>query len=243
MRQSGAITTEFTHVVFKKLSAVEADASRSNQHEFNASKAMRDVFGEEQPRRLDTDFVWMPDDGDFVTQRDDLTWYDSRARHPTRSEYRIYYRDNTVTERATAGALLLIALRPDGSVLLVLAPETGLAAARISWLFGIEVSPGSAFAALEIGTAAGQLLASQLGTSAHQNSTGWEEELEMSAAQSVSKIRDIASAAQKNVGAAKIADDALWEDILLRLPDPPPPEIGGPGLKSTIRGVIAPRSR
>jgi len=241
MKRSGTLASEFTHVVFKRLSAVEADRSRSNQHEFNAPKALREAFGAEQPRRIDTDFVWMPDDGAFLTERGDLTWYDSRARHPTRSEYRVYYKDNPVTERATAGALLLIALRPDGTVLLVLAPGTGLAAARISWLFGIEVAPGSGFAALDIDPAAGRDLTSQLGTYLDKQPAGWEDEPEMHVVQSDEALRRKAAAAQKEI-ATIAAGEPQWDDIILAFPEPPPPEIAGVGFEHTIRGVIAPRS-
>lgn len=241
MKSSGALATEFTHVVFKRLSAVEADRSRSNQHEFNAPKALREAFGAEQPRRIETDFVWMPDDGAFVTERGDLTWYDSRARHPTRSEYRVYYRDNAVTAQATEGALLLIALRPDGTVLLILAPGTGLAAARIAWLFGIEVRPGSGFAALDIDPTAGRKLTLQLGMSPGQQTSGWEEESEMRVVQSDEKIRRSAAAAQKHVARVS-ATEMQWDDILLAFPDPPPKEIAGAGFEDTVRGVIAPRS-
>lgn len=241
MKISDALAAEFTHVVFKRLSAVEADRSRSNQHEFNAPKALRDAFGAEQPRRIETDFVWMPDDGDFLTERGDLTWYDARARHPTRSEYRVYYRDNAVTGQAKAGALLLIALRPNGTVLLVLAPGTGLAAARISWLFGIEVSPGSVFAALDIDSAAGRTLSSRLGMSPDRQSTGWEEDSEMLVAQSDEELRRKAAAAQKKV-ATVTASEARWDDVILAFPDPPPAEIAGAGLEHTVRGVIAPWS-
>lgn len=240
MSLSGVLAGEFTHVVFKRLSAVEADRSRSNQHEFNAPKALRGAFGTAQPRRIDTDFVWMPDDGDFVTERGDLTWYDSRARHPTRSEYRVYYRDNAVTRCAAAGALLLIALRPDGTVLLVLAPGTGLAAARISWLFGIEALPGSGFAAIDIDLAAGRKLTSQLGMDSDLQSTGWEEESEMLVVQSDDGIRRQAAVAQNKVASVTVRE-AQWDDIILAFPDPPP-ELAGAGFEHTIRGVIFPRS-
>jgi hypothetical protein len=47
--------------------------------------------------------------------------------------------------------MLLIGKRPNGRILLLLAPGSGVAAERITWLFGIEVLPGSGFAALSIG--------------------------------------------------------------------------------------------
>jgi hypothetical protein len=172
---SGALAGLFTHVVFKILTPVETDARRSNQHEFNASAGLRAAFGVAHPQQLTTDFLWMPDDAAWRRERGILTWYDARANHPTRSEYRLYYRDNDVTKRAGPGDLLLIARRLDGTVLLLLAPGTGLATARISWLFGIEIAPGSGFAALTIDADAQRRLASAFGVTPI-SADSWEAE-------------------------------------------------------------------
>lgn len=144
----GALRTAFDAVAFKTLTVVETDARKSNQHEFNGSRALQSLFGDASPQRIPTEFVWMPDDGEFVRQSGLLTWYDARARHPTRSEYRLYYVGNSVTERARAGDFLVIARRRSGPTLLLLAPGGGPAAARIAWMFGIEAQPGAAFASI-----------------------------------------------------------------------------------------------
>ncbi|MGH7019644.1 MAG: hypothetical protein ACREEY_07195 [Brevundimonas sp.] len=146
-RGRGALAATFSAIAFKRLTAVETDATRSNQHEFNGGRALMKLFGPEGPQRVTTDFVWMPDDGDFVREEGLLTWYDARARHPTRSEYRLYYVGNDVTSRAREGDLLVIARKSDGATLMLLAPGSGLAATRIAWMFGLEAEPGAAFAA------------------------------------------------------------------------------------------------
>lgn len=46
---TGSVTGLFTHVVVKRLTAVETDVSRSNQHEFNGSKVLMSVFGDVTP--------------------------------------------------------------------------------------------------------------------------------------------------------------------------------------------------
>jgi hypothetical protein len=147
VRGRGALAATFSTVAFKRLTAVETDATRSNQHEFNGGRALMKLFGPESPQRVATDFVWMPDDGDFVREEGLLTWYDARARHPTRSEYRLYYVGNDVTNRAHEGDLLVIARKTDGETLMLLAPGSGLAAIRIAWMFSLEAAPGAAFAA------------------------------------------------------------------------------------------------
>lgn len=146
----GVLSPSFRGAVFKRLSAVETDITRSNQHEFNGSKPLIKLFGKEHPQRMPTDFIRMSDDGGVLTERGMLTWYDARARHPTRSEYRLYYYDNAVTKTAREDDILLIGKRHDGSTLVLMAPGSGTAAARIAWLFGIEVEPGAAFAALDL---------------------------------------------------------------------------------------------
>lgn len=146
-RGRGALAATFSAIAFKRLTAVETDATRSNQHEFNGGRALMRLFGPESPQRVVTDFVWMPDDGDFVREEGLLTWYDARARHPTRSEYRLYYVGNDVTNRAREGDLLVIARKTDGATLMLLAPGSGLAATRVAWMFGLEAEPGAAFAA------------------------------------------------------------------------------------------------
>ncbi len=208
----GALAGSFTHVVFKRLAAVEADATRSNQHEFNASAALREMFRLEQPQRMETDFVWMPDDGAFVTEKGVLTWYDARARHPTRSEYRLYYPDNAVVALASAGDMLLIGKRPNGRVLLLLAPGSGVAAERIAWLFGIEVLPGSGFAALSIDPGKDRALAVELAIGAFvpRSGDGWESEEAMAAAPDDGGLREGVRADQAGVNEVGRGYEPEW---------------------------------
>lgn len=173
----GVLSAAFSGAVFKRLSAVETDITRSNQHEFNGSKPLIGLFGKEHPQKLPTDFIRMSDDGGVLAETGMLTWYDARARHPTRSEYRLYYYDNSVTAKAREGDFLLIGKRHDGSTLVLMAPGSGLAAARIAWLFGIEVEPGAAFAALDLSEDERSALGHGLGISLDEGSL-WESEFD-----------------------------------------------------------------
>jgi hypothetical protein len=173
----GVLSPSFSGAVFKRLSAVETDIARSNQHEFNGSKPLIGLFGKEHPQKLPTDFIRMSDDGGVLAETGMLTWYDARARHPTRSEYRLYYYDNAVTAKAREGDILLIGKRHDGSTLVLMAPGSGSAAARIAWLFGIEVEPGAAFAALDLSEDERSALGHGLGISLDTGSL-WESELD-----------------------------------------------------------------
>lgn len=236
----GALAGLFTHVVFKLLTPVEADGGRSNQHEFNASAGLRDAFGPAQPQRLAADFVWMPDDADWCREAGVLTWYDARARHPVRSEYRLYYRDNDVTRRAGPGDLLLIARRPDGSVLVLLAPSTGPAAARLSWLFGLEILPGSGFAALSIDPTSRARLAATFGAR-DLPPADWETETPASPGPSRIDVLEGAREVQAKLGGTveKYEDgDGDWGGLALSLPESAPPALSGSDLRRTISGVI-----
>lgn len=200
---TGVLSDLFRGIVFKRLSPVEVDAVRSNQHEFNGSSPLIELFGREQPQRLDTDFYWMSNAGQLLSERGMLTWYDARARHPTRTEYRLYYYDNSVTRKATAGDTLLIGRKPDESTFLLIAPSTGAAATRIAWLFGIEVEPGAAFAALDLDAAERSRLRLGLGMSAGEGQPAWEAEKEKALPIQPPELRSSIRELQRRLGSSE----------------------------------------
>ena len=206
-RGRGALAATFSAIAFKRLTAVETDATRSNQHEFNGGRALMRLFGPESPRRVVTDFVWMPDDGDFVREEGLLTWYDARARHPTRSEYRLYYVGNDVTNRAREGDLLVIARKTDGATLMLLAPGSGLAATRIAWMFGLEAEPGAAFAAFGLAAADRSRIQEAL-TGQEAASDDWAGESGGELARADPSIRASLLQMQKAIGEEREMEDA-----------------------------------
>ena len=52
-----------------------------------------------------------------------MTWYDARANHPTRTEYRLYYPDATISRLAAPGDLLVIAKLLDNKLLSIIASK------------------------------------------------------------------------------------------------------------------------
>ena len=114
----------FSGVAIKRLSEVEANPGRSNQHEFNGVRKLHEILGQEK-RRFPARFLYMTDqdDGMPVTDSGFLSWYDSRENDPHRSEYRLYYSDNRAMHCAAAGDLLVIARRPDESLLTIVAEK------------------------------------------------------------------------------------------------------------------------
>ena len=146
MRQ-GYLSEFFSGVAAKALSAVEADLFRSNQHEFNGTAALKELFGTGAGRQnFAARFIYLADDQDApVTADGFLTWYDARESHPSRSEYRLYFPTTSVSDQAVEGDLLIIAKRQDNSLLVVVASEGSTIASQLCWLFGLSATPDQGF--------------------------------------------------------------------------------------------------
>lgn len=137
----GYLSEHFDGIAVKRLSAVEADMTRSNQHEYNATKEMLAFMGRPlEHTRLPTRFIYLDDQADESIIEDAfLTLYDSRQNQPHRSaEYRFYFPTSPVSEKASEGDLLLIAKKHDGELLVVIAANGSSAINQIEWLFGFN---------------------------------------------------------------------------------------------------------
>lgn len=88
----------------KTLSAVEARPESSNQHEFNGVTALKKIFGLERTE-LKANFSVR---GESIFSQANVTWYDARLEHPTRSEYRLYFQSNPVMDQAQPGDNVVI---------------------------------------------------------------------------------------------------------------------------------------
>lgn len=137
--KSGYLSEYFDGVAAKRLSAVEADRTRSNQHEYQATKSMLAFMGKPvESTRIPTRFLYLTDDEpEPIVEDAFLTLYDSRKDQPHRSaEYRFYFPTTAVSLSAAEGDLLVIAKRHDGSLLVVIAENGTSVSAQIEWLFG-----------------------------------------------------------------------------------------------------------
>ncbi|REG94313.1 EcoRII-like protein [Algoriphagus antarcticus] len=125
----------------KRLSAVEADPNKSNQHEFNGVVGFRNVFGSERIT-FDTDFLYLTDEeAEEISESGFLTWYDSRVNNPKRSaEFRIYYKTNIAMQLAQEGDLLIIAKTTNDKLLVIICPKGSTHESQLLWLFGLEES-------------------------------------------------------------------------------------------------------
>jgi len=136
--KQGYLSEYFKGIAIKLLSAVEADAARSNQHEFNGVSDLKKLFGKSR-RTYDAKFIYLSDnDNEPVVDNGKLTWYDARENHPTRSEYRMYFPTTTVSTRAAEGDTLFVALRPDDTLLVIITENGSTIGNQLRWLFGIN---------------------------------------------------------------------------------------------------------
>jgi hypothetical protein len=141
----GYLSEYFAGVAAKRLSAVEADVIKSNQHEFNGVEGLRDMLGEPTGKVLyPAKLLYLTDEDDNpIVEDSTLTWYDARQkarleRGVMRWEYRLYFRTTNVSLNAAAGDLLVIAKQHDGNLLVVIAESGSSIARQIEWLFGFS---------------------------------------------------------------------------------------------------------
>lgn len=107
---------KFRASCIKTLSTVEADPNKSNQHEFNGIAELRELFGI-------TDFkknAFFSVRGNLTTSETEVTWYEAREAHPTRSEYRLYFKTNPVMAMAEKGDSVLFGEDEAGKLHVVL---------------------------------------------------------------------------------------------------------------------------
>lgn len=103
----------------KTLSAVEARPERSNQHEFNGVVELKKIFslaGFSRPAKFSIR-------GTSISTDADVTWYDARSAHPTRTEHRLYFQTNTVMIHANEGDNIVIGFDKSNNLHIVLIPR------------------------------------------------------------------------------------------------------------------------
>ncbi len=138
--KAGHLSEYFVGIAAKRLSAVEAAPDRSNQHEFNGVGDLKRILGDAHGKqKFAAKFIYLTDeDSEPVVADGFLTWYDARERDPARSEFRLYFPTTSVSQCAAENDLLVIGLRPDKSVLVIIAEAGSTIENQIQWLFGLS---------------------------------------------------------------------------------------------------------
>ncbi len=138
MNDFGHLSDYFTGVAAKRLSVVEIDEKRSNQHEINGVSELKNLFGVEK-LAVTARFIYLGEDEETTLRANaNMTWYDARAQHPKRTEHRLYYQSNPVMTKAAPGDLMLLARRVDGEVLVIVAKRESSPENRLLWVFSLE---------------------------------------------------------------------------------------------------------
>lgn len=134
----------------KRLRAVDAEPSRSNQHEVGTTPVMR-IFLGEQKHEFPATFIWLSTEQESFSEPGSLTMYDTRENQAHRTaEWRLYYPSNAVTEAMEEGDTLFVAKRTDASLFFIVTPQDSPAQDQLSWLFGFEGQPELSFAAHQV---------------------------------------------------------------------------------------------
>ena len=135
----GQLADYFVGVGVKRLSAVDAEPRRSNQHEVGTTREMRTEFlGETHQERFDAIYIWLGKDQDGFTVEDTATHYDARLNIPKRSEWRLYYPTNSVTEAMREGDTLFLAKHRSGILYFIVTPEGSTSEQQLFWLFDLR---------------------------------------------------------------------------------------------------------
>ncbi|MCY3996869.1 MAG: type II restriction endonuclease [Rhodobacter sp.] len=139
----GRLRDCFVGVGAKRLSAVDANRARSNQHEVGTTREMVTQFlGESRRQDNPTVYIWLGGDQASLSVDGTATHYDTRARQPHRNpEWRLYYQSNPVTETMREGDTLFLAMNDAGLLYFIVAPDGSTSERQLSWLF--DVRPGA----------------------------------------------------------------------------------------------------
>jgi hypothetical protein len=144
--EEGYLSHYFEGVASKKLTTVEVDTTISNQHEFNGVRDLKLLFGAPVSKiHIDSRFMYFSSEAEPVIVDGILTWYDSRANHPTRTEWRLYYPSNDVTERMSADDTLFICKLNNDSALVIITMAGSSFEAQLNWLFGFHYTDSRSF--------------------------------------------------------------------------------------------------
>ena len=147
----GLLTDYFDSFGYKRLSAVEVDPDKSNEHEFNGVTQMKSIFGPARLERIPCRVHYLCDDEErMISDVLHLTWYDAREKHPTRSEYRLYYTDSPCVSAAAAEDLMILCRNRDSKAAgerftdanerftMFLSKANDTITAQLMWLFDIS---------------------------------------------------------------------------------------------------------
>jgi len=100
----------FESIAYKTLAPVDIPGLVSHQHEINGVSALREFFNVDTRIEEPVSWIYYSDSSERLSDEGSLTFYDARANHPTRTEWRLYYSGEFLSA-ADPGDLLILARR------------------------------------------------------------------------------------------------------------------------------------
>lgn len=134
----GQLSDYFDGIVVKRLTLVETVTKKSNQHEFQGTRPLKRLLGEEDRRQIPARFIRIADGEAAVSEKGFMSWSNVRKDKPRAAEYHLYYSGNSVTEAMQIGDILFLAQERSGNLLAVIAPGESTIVNQLHWLFGVD---------------------------------------------------------------------------------------------------------
>ena len=134
----GQLSDYFEGVGVKRLSVVDAEPGKSNQHEVGTTVRMRDDFLGETQQKFSAIYVWLGGDQEGFAEKSQATHYDVRTSKPRPAEWRLYYPSNPVTEVMRAGDTLFLAKDKRGILWFMVASKGSTSEQQLFWLFNLR---------------------------------------------------------------------------------------------------------
>lgn len=147
----GQLRDHFIGAGVKRLSAVDTNPAKSNQHEIGTNRDMLRFLGESHRQQYQVLYIWLGGDQDGFSAEGVATHYDTRINKNHRmAEWRLYYPSNAVTGTMKEGDTLFLAKHDDGQLFFIVTPEGSTSEHQLLWLFGLKPPiPGGPFVSRE----------------------------------------------------------------------------------------------
>lgn len=138
----GYLSQYFQGVGAKRLTRVEVDPSKSNQHEFQGINQFRTILGTPAEKKTyRATFLFLAEAEDPISTDSTATWSNVRRDKPHRKpEYHLYYPADVdpLVHQATVGDLLVVATKRDNTLAILIARAGSTWERQLIWLFGLS---------------------------------------------------------------------------------------------------------
>jgi hypothetical protein len=134
----------FRAVSVKRLNAARPDGIVFSRLDFDGNDALNVLFGS-VARDIRALFVLKWDEYDALWDDGHLSWREARSDMSPDAKHSLRIEPNEVTARAKKGDALFVAMRPDETALVVVAPQGSTLESQLFWFFGLQVFRGAVY--------------------------------------------------------------------------------------------------